>query len=158
MTQSQSKIHSITFSHQLLRLFSQNQGFKQILQKFFINKKKNDSFIITATSKEEIFQDHISKHLATICDLPFSTGIFPTILKRAKVIPIHKKDSKLEVSNCRSISLLSSINKISNKLITVDSLNFLRKDKFFITNSVPFQKISQPTMPFSICQRSFRKH
>ena len=90
----------------------------------FLSTKNNDSFIITAANKEEIckvisslninkscgpnsiptkilylVQDQISKHLATICNLSFSTGIFSTILKTAKVIPIHKNDSRLEVSN-----------------------------------------------------------
>ena len=90
----------------------------------------NDSFIITSTNNEEIYkiisslntnkscgpnniptkvlyllQDQISNHLATICKLSFSTGVFPTILKTVKVIPIHKKNSKLEVSNYRSICL-----------------------------------------------------
>ena len=62
-------------------------------------------------------QDQISKHLATICNLSFPAEIFPTILKTAKVIPIHKKDSRLEVSKYRPISLLSSIDKIFEKLM-----------------------------------------
>ena len=61
-------------------------------------------------------QDQISKHFATISNLSFFTGIFPTNLKTAKVIPIHKKDSKLEVSNYRPISLLSTIDRIFEKL------------------------------------------
>ena len=108
----------------------------------FLSSKNNNSFIITATNKEEIckiisslninkscgpnstptkilhlVQDQISKHLAIIYNLSFSTGIFPTILKTAKVIPIHKKDSKLEVSNYRPISLLSNVDKIFEKLM-----------------------------------------
>ena len=39
------------------------------------------------------------------------------MLKFAKVIPIHKKDSKLERSNYRPISLLSNIDKILEKLM-----------------------------------------
>ena len=102
-----------------------------------ISTNPSDSFIITATDKKEVWkaisslsinkscgvnsiptkilhlvEDQISKHLATICNLSVSTGICLTILKTAKVIPIHKKDSKLEVSNCRPISLLSNIDKI----------------------------------------------
>ena len=117
-TQSQSQILSITFSHQLLRLFSQKSSFQTNPSQVFY-KKKNNSFIIPATNKEEIWkiisslninkscgpdsiptkilhliQDQISKYVATICNLSFSTGIFPTILKTAKVIPIYKKDSK----------------------------------------------------------------
>ena len=40
------------------------------------------------------------------------TGVFPLVLKTAKVIPVLKKDSKLDYSNYRSISLLSNIEKI----------------------------------------------
>ena len=90
----------------------------------FLLTKNNLSFITNAASKEKILkktaflhlssscgvnsistkilhlvQDQISKHLGTVCNLSFSTGIFPTILKIARVIPIHKKDSKLEVCN-----------------------------------------------------------
>ena len=59
-----------------------------------------------------LVQDQIFKHLATICNLSFSMGIIPTILKIAKIIPIDQKDSKLEVSNYRPMSLLSNIDNI----------------------------------------------
>ena len=93
MTQSQLQILSITFSHQLLRLFSQKLSFQTDPSEAFYQQKNNDSFIITATNKEEIckvisslninksfwpnsiptkilhlVQDQISKHLVTICD------------------------------------------------------------------------------------------
>ena len=47
------------------------------------------------------------------------TGVFPTVLKTAKVIPVFKKDSKLDYSNycCYPISLLSNIEKIAEKLM-----------------------------------------
>ena len=118
----------------------------------FFSTKNNDSVIITATNKEEtckiissfninkscrpnsiptkilhLVQDQISKHLATICNLSFSTGKFPTILKTAKVTPIHKKDSKLEVPNYRPISLLSNIDKISEKLMRSRLTEFLEE-------------------------------
>ena len=152
MTQSQLQILSITFSHQLLRLFSQKLSFQTDPSEAFYQQKNNDSFIITAKNKEEIckvisslninkscgpnsiptkilylVQDQISKHLATICNLSFSTGIFPTILKTAKVIPIHKKDSRLEVSNYRPISLLSNIDKIFEKLMRSRLIEFLEE-------------------------------
>ena len=44
-------------------------------------------------------------------NISFATGVFPEKLKAAKVIPIHKKDSKLECSNYRPISLLTNIDK-----------------------------------------------
>ena len=43
------------------------------------------------------------------------TGVFRSVLKTAKVVPVFKKDSKLDYSNYRSISLLSNIEKILEK-------------------------------------------
>ena len=43
------------------------------------------------------------------------TGVFPSALKTAKVVPVFKKDSKLDYSNYCPISLLSNIEKILEK-------------------------------------------
>ena len=129
----------------------------------------NSSFIKTSTNKEEIYkiilshntnkssgpsriptkvlhllQDEISNHLATICNLSFSTGIFPAILRTAKVIPIHKKNSKLEEPNYRHIFFLSSIENI----FETDLLNFLMNNKFSVTGSWGSEIISRQTEPF----------
>ena len=40
------------------------------------------------------------------------TGVFPSVIKTAKVVPVFKKDSKLDYSNYLPISLLSNIDKI----------------------------------------------
>ena len=42
--------------------------------------------------------------------------VFPLVLKTAKVV-VFKKDSKLDCSNYRRISLLSNIEKIIEKLM-----------------------------------------
>ena len=49
--------------------------------------------------------------------MSFSTGQFPSVLKIAKVIPIHKKQSKVDYTNYRSISLLPNIEKAIEKLM-----------------------------------------
>ena len=125
----------------------------------------NDSFIITSTNKEEIYKiisslntnksfgsysiptkvlhllnDQISKHLATICNLSFFTGVFNAILKTAKVIPIHKKNSKLEVSNYRPISLLSNIDKIFEKLMHSRLIEFLEEKQILHYRQFGFRK------------------
>ena len=53
------------------------------------------------------------------------TGIFPAVLKIAKVVPVFKKDSKLDYSNYRPISLLSNIEKILEKLMYKRLYTFL---------------------------------
>ena len=76
----------------------------------------------------EIFDsihDALSEILSKLINLSFSTGVFPSLLKIAKVIPIFKKGSKLDVENYRPISLLSNIDKIFQKLIHKQLSKFL---------------------------------
>ena len=56
----------------------------------------------------KLLKNDISTNLADIFNLFFSSGVFPSILKIAKVIPVHKKESKKFCSNYRPISLLSN--------------------------------------------------
>ena len=136
---AQSKIK---FSNKSLRSFSSTKNY--------------DSFLITATNKEENskitsslnIQEQISKHLVTICNLFFSTGIFPTIMKTAKVIPNHKKDFKLELSNCRPISLRYNLDKLFGKLKHSRLIEFLEERQILYYKNFVFEKISQQTMPF----------
>ena len=54
---------------------------------------------------------NISIRLAKLFNILLSNGVFPSQLKTAKVIPIHKKETKL-CSNYRPISFLSNLDKI----------------------------------------------
>ena len=55
-------------------------------------------------------------------------GVFPSVLKTAKVVPVFKKDSKLNYSNYRPISLLSNIEKILEKLMYKRLYTFLNNN------------------------------
>ena len=68
------------------------------------------------------------KQLADLFNLSFTTGVFPFVLKTAKVVPVFKKDSKLDYSNYRPISLLSNIEKILEKLMYKRLYTFLNKN------------------------------
>ena len=57
--------------------------------------------------------------------MSLSTGQFPSVLKIAKVIPIHKKQSKVYYTNYRPISLPSNTEKTIEKLIYKRLSNFL---------------------------------
>ena len=78
-----------------------------------------------------LLKNEISKQLTDLFNLSFKTGVFPSVLKTAKVIPIFKKYSKLDYSNYRSISLLSNIEKILEKLMYKSLYTFLN-DKSII--------------------------
>ena len=78
------------------------------------------------TKRLKLLKNDISLQLTKIFNLPFATRVVPSGLK---VIPIHKKESKLKCSNYRSISLLSNLDKILQKLMHNKLYEFLEKYK-----------------------------
>ena len=64
-----------------------------------------------------LLKKDISKQLADLFNLSLSSDVFPSLLKIAKVVSVHKKDSKLDCCNYHPISLLSNIEKILEKLM-----------------------------------------
>ena len=74
--------------------------------------------------------------LVRIFNLAISTGVYPTNLKIAKVIPIFKKGDPTSVNNYRPISILSTINKIFEKILYarltkyIDDFQLLYKYQF----------------------------
>ena len=59
------------------------------------------------------------KQLAGLFKFSFMAGVFPSVLKTAKVVPFFKKDWKLNYSAYLPVSLLSNIEKILERLIYV---------------------------------------
>jgi hypothetical protein len=70
----------------------------------------------------------IKTPLANICNVSFTSGIFPEILKIAIVKPLHKKGNTREVQNYRPISLLSFFSKIVEKLMYNRLMSFITKN------------------------------
>ena len=73
-------------------------------------------------------KNEVSKQLADLFNISFITGVFPSVLKTAKVVPVFKKDSKLDYNNYRPISLLSNIEKILEKLMYKRLYTFLNNN------------------------------
>ena len=108
----------------------------------FLKNRSNISFFVSLTDKTEIenvissldsnksvrpnsiptkilklLKNDISSQLSETFNISFSSGAFASMLKTAKVIPVYKKDSKLDFSHYRPISLLSNIEKILERLM-----------------------------------------
>ena len=66
----------------------------------------------------------IAPSLIKVINASFELGMFPNILKIAKVIPIYKSKGKQIVYNYRTISLLSPFSKIYEKLVFNLFFNF----------------------------------
>jgi hypothetical protein len=72
--------------------------------------------------------------IASLFNLCFTRGIYPSSLKIARIVPVFKSGQKTDIKNYRPISILSTINKIFEKLIHA------RLTSFFERNDIPSQK------------------
>ena len=80
------------------------------------------------------------KQLADLFILSFMSGVFSLVLKTAKVVPVFKKDSKLDYSNYRPISLLSNIEKILEKLMYKRLYTFLNNNNIIYNLQFGFRQ------------------
>lgn len=78
----------------------------------------------------------ICEPLAHIINTSFMTGVVPSQLKVAKVIPVFKKGDSSFVSNYRPISILTCFPKIFEKCVYALTIKFL--DKFSILSNSQF--------------------
>ena len=76
-----------------------------------------------------------------LINLSSSIGLFPKILKQAKIIPIFKKGDQQDCSNYRPISLLSNISKIIEKLVHRQLYGFLEFNNYLYTNQFGFRNL-----------------
>ena len=85
------------------------------------------------------FKDFFSFWLSKLINICFETGVFPDLLKFAKVTPVHKKDSRLDYVNYRPISLLSAYSKIYEKLIYTRMYAYLVKYNLIYSKQFGFR-------------------
>ena len=90
--------------------------------------------------------NEIKAPLKHIFNCSLRTGIFPEKLKISKVIPIHKKDNKTEITNYRPISLLPVFSKILERLIYNRLELFLQNNKIIYSNQHGFQPKKSTTL------------
>ena len=64
------------------------------------------------------------------------TGIYPSKLKGAKVIPVYKTGDRSEPGNYRPISVLSVFNRLFERLMHERLTSFIEKKKIFIMHSM----------------------
>ena len=102
-----------------------------------INKATQNTDIPTKIIKEnsDIFGDFIFSNL-NCC---INTSSYPSLLKRADITPVHKKDSKSEKINYRPVSILSNISKGYERIMFKQMSEFF-ESSFFSKYQCGFRK------------------
>ena len=78
--------------------------------------------------------------LQHIFNSSFENGNFPSRMKIAKVIPIHKKGSHADVNNYRPISLLPILSKCLERIMFNRLCSYIEKHRLISTSQFGFQK------------------
>ena len=122
IAENTTKKHKIIFTY--INIFQTVLQMKLVTQyscNLMIKKKYLTSYLLSTLirllvvivylTEYYILKNEISKHLTDLFNLSFMTGVFPSVLKAAKVVPIFKKYSKLDYIDYCPISLLSNVEK-----------------------------------------------
>ena len=88
---------------------------------------------------------YLSVPISKLVNESFSQGIFPDILKIARITPVYKSGSKFDCSNYRPISSLHYMSKLLEKCMSnINSIHFSEFLKFesFYVKSIMHQTLS----------------
>lgn len=100
-----------------------------------INSLKNKSSTSSSDGISELLIKRIPVHIVDVLSYIFNrsliTGIFPSKLKRAIIIPLFKKGDPMMLNNYRPICLLSIFSKIFEKAVKKRLTDFLDDKLFF---------------------------
>ena len=78
--------------------------------------------------------------LVFLINLVIETSVFPDCLKIARVTPIFKKGDKKSPNNYRPISVLSTVAKIVEKILSNQIINFLESNSILTDCQFGFRK------------------
>ena len=84
--------------------------------------------------------DHIVLPITSIINNSIAKGIFPTALKEAYVLPLHKAAEKEDPNNYRPISILPTISKIFERHLSNQLLAFLSKHDLLAKHQSGFRE------------------
>jgi len=78
--------------------------------------------------------------ITLIINQSIASGVFPDLLKIAKVTPIYKKGDKHLFENYRPVSVLSSVSKVFEKVLYVQIFDYFSKNKLFYSSQYGFRQ------------------
>ena len=120
---------------------------KEIIEivKEFKGKKSTDCNGIDMSLVKNIIEC-VVKPLTHVCNQSLTTGVFPSEMKTAKIIPIYKAGDKHIFSNYRPISLLPQFSKILEKIFYKRLDDFITKQNILCDQQYGFRKNRTTTL------------
>ena len=103
--------------------------------------KKNAGHDLISTHLLKEISLLIAEPLSLISNQSLCSGIFPSKLKIAKVIPLHKKNEKDLLDNYRPISLLPSISKVFERIVYNQLYSYLTTNGILFKSQYGFRKL-----------------
>jgi hypothetical protein len=91
--------------------------------------KTSPDIVGISMSLQKKISINISVPLSHIFNLSIQQRIFPDKLKISRPVPVFKSGNAELCNNCRPISLLSSLSKILEKIISIQLVNHLQLNK-----------------------------
>lgn len=106
-----------------------------------INSLKNVSAGIDGIKPQvlKFLKKELANPLCHLINQMFHTGIYPDIFKSAIVIPINKSGKKNDIRDYRPISILTSINKVIEKIIYHRIMNFVNINELLYKRQYGFR-------------------
>ena len=130
---------SVKDSHTTLTLRKLNRN--ELLEIFKGLKPKTSYGFDNLSSKViKLLRFEILTPMKILSDKMIEESKFPSIWKRAKVIPLYKKGDKTDVNNYRPISLLPSLSKIAEKIIASQMYEYFESNDLFPKKQFGFRR------------------
>ena len=92
----------------------------------------------------------IIPHLTHLFNLCLSQGTFPSIFKKAVIVPIFKSGDRFIFNNYRPIAILPTISKILEKIVYLQLSSYLVEEELLLPNQFGFRKHHSTYMPISL--------
>ena len=114
-----------SYTHSMYMQETNSNEVNKLIDK--LDSKKSPGFDELSAKFLQLCAPSISEPLANIFNASISKGVYPDLLKIARVTPIYKKGVKSDPSNYRPISVLSIVNKLFEKILHNRLYKYLTK-------------------------------
>ena len=114
---------------------------EQYVSKFLKNLAGNKATGLDEISAKmlKLAAPNIVHVITNLCNLSISSRTFPSTWKKAKVLPLHKKNSKGDPSNYRPISILPALSKLLERHVSNYMFEFLSAHELIVSRQSGFR-------------------